>query len=297
MATNDDLDDFFKKKDRKGNKHKKPTGILTNNEELLKQLVIVTSATSAFKENMDFDEEDEDIGNNNQNRRQLNDESNGIINVYEDNHTIVNKNRPYSTSVNTKNKNSTKLTVQDNHNNINEQQTGIGQQDEWEEFENSNPKYDQLRLKFVRGTNDHNNGDEDEDDDYYGDGHNTNNHGLNTDENINNTGGDNDEQSSRNNNRRREQQKDKPVWKLDQVKQTEPIPINETVDSKVDKVVELPSKPATTTTSGAYRPPQLRNNSSVTIVSGFNQRPSKKEQPNLASTEEFPSLGAAVNKK
>jgi len=38
MATNDGLDDFFKKKDRKGNKHKKQAGILTNNEELLKQL-------------------------------------------------------------------------------------------------------------------------------------------------------------------------------------------------------------------------------------------------------------------
>ncbi len=39
MATNNDgLDDFFKKKDRKGNKHKKQTGLLTNNEELLKQL-------------------------------------------------------------------------------------------------------------------------------------------------------------------------------------------------------------------------------------------------------------------
>ena len=34
----DNLDDFFKKKDRKGNKHKKQSGILTNNEELLKQL-------------------------------------------------------------------------------------------------------------------------------------------------------------------------------------------------------------------------------------------------------------------
>jgi hypothetical protein len=38
MAANDDLDDFFKKKDRKGNKHKKHPGLLTNNEELLKQL-------------------------------------------------------------------------------------------------------------------------------------------------------------------------------------------------------------------------------------------------------------------
>ena len=38
MTTNDDLDDFFKKKDRKTNKHKKQTGLLSNNEELLKQL-------------------------------------------------------------------------------------------------------------------------------------------------------------------------------------------------------------------------------------------------------------------
>lgn len=38
MATNDSLDDFFKKKDRKVNKQKKQPGILTNNEELLKQL-------------------------------------------------------------------------------------------------------------------------------------------------------------------------------------------------------------------------------------------------------------------
>jgi hypothetical protein len=38
MAANDDLDDFFKKIDRKGNKHKKQTTLLTNNEELHKQL-------------------------------------------------------------------------------------------------------------------------------------------------------------------------------------------------------------------------------------------------------------------
>ncbi|CAF5004245.1 unnamed protein product, partial [Rotaria socialis] len=73
------------------------------------------------------------------------------------NHTAVNKTQTNSTSIN-KTKNSTKLTVQDNHNNINEQQQqqqpASGQQDEWEEFENSNPKYDKLRLKFSRGTND-----------------------------------------------------------------------------------------------------------------------------------------------
>ena len=38
MATNDDLDDFFKKKDRKGHKSKKQSSLLTNPQELLKQL-------------------------------------------------------------------------------------------------------------------------------------------------------------------------------------------------------------------------------------------------------------------
>lgn len=37
-GANDDLDNFFKKKDRKGNKIKKQPALLTNNEELLKQL-------------------------------------------------------------------------------------------------------------------------------------------------------------------------------------------------------------------------------------------------------------------
>ncbi|CAF3218770.1 unnamed protein product [Rotaria socialis] len=295
MATNDDLDDFFKKKDRKGNKHKKPAGLLTNNEELLKQLVIVTSATSAFKENMDFDDdEEEEASVNNQNRRPIVEESNGII--HDGNHTAVNKTQTNSTSIN-KTKNSTKLTVQDNHNNINEQQQqpASGQQDEWEEFENSNPKYDKLRLKFSRGTNDQIHSDEDKDDDYYDDdGHNTNNHALNTNDNTNNIGDDNDEQAARNN-RRREQLKDKPVWKLDQVKQAEPIQTIEVNNSTADKVAELP--PSTSATPNVYRPPQLRGNASVTVVSGVNQRPSKKEKPNLASNEDFPTLGAAVNKK
>lgn len=242
---------------------------------------------------MDFEEEEEEELMNNQNRRQVIEESNGIMNVCEDSH---NKNRPHGTS-NNKAKNATKLTVQDNHNNINEEQTGNGQQDEWEEFENSNPKYDQLRLKFLRGTNDQiGSGDDedDHDDDDYDDGHNTNNHGLNSNDHTNNIGGDNDEQSSRNN-RRREQQKDKPVWKLDQVKQTEPTENIETENALKDKVVEV--QPPKSATSDVYRPPQLRGNSSVTIVSGVNPRMSKKEKPNIASTEDFPSLGAALNRK
>jgi len=240
---------------------------------------------------MDLDEDDDEvIPVNNHHRHQIIDESNGITNYNEDNHAIINKTQPYSTTNNNnKTKTTTKLFVQDNNNNLNEQQTGVGQQDEWEEFEDPNSKYDRLRLKFSRATNDE---DENYDDD---DDHNDeNNHHTNLDENPNNIDGGDDEQTSRNN-RRREQQKDKPAWKLDQVKQTESILTNESNDLPTEKVEEPPSsKPAT---SGVYRPPQLRGNSSVTIVSGVNQRVSKKEKPNLASTEEFPTLGAAVNKK
>jgi len=192
--------------------------------------------------------------------------------------------------------------VHNNNNNLNEQQTGVSgqqqpQQDEWEEFVGSDPKYEQLRLKFSRSGNEHNNNNSDEydeDDEFYDGGNNPNNHNINTDENI---AGNDDEQSSRNN-RRREQLKDKPVWKIEQVKQIEPISTNETVvDSETKKVEDSSSSTTKPATSGAYRPPQLRVNSTVTIVSGVNQRTSKKEKPNLASTEEFPTLGAAVNKK
>jgi hypothetical protein len=235
--------------------------------------VIVTSATSAFKENMDLDEEDdEEIAVNNHNRHQVIEEPNGTTGHHDDGHGILNKNLPNSSLVNTKTKTTTKLSVQDN-NNSNDQQTGVVQQDEWEEFEDSNSKYDQLRLKFARPANDE---DENYDDDNYYD---ENNHHTNLDDNSNNI----------------EQQKDKHVWKLDQVKQIES---NDLPTEKVEESLPPPSssssKPAT---SGAYRPPQLRGNSSVTIVSGINQRISKKEKPNLASTEEFPTLGAAVNKK
>jgi hypothetical protein len=220
---------------------------------------------------MDFDEEDEETYN----RQHLNDEVNGINNKnHDDNHEVINKSQPYSTTVNNKTKTSTKLSVQDN-NQSNEQQTGVEQQDEWEEFEGVNSKYEQLRLKFTRGANDQNNGDEDEDnDDYYEDG---NNHNTNNDDNTNNTN------------------KDKHVWKMDQVKQTESIPINESNDAPIKETEEAPP---TATKSSVYRPPHSRgNNSSITIVSGTHQRTSKKEKPNLASTEDFPTLGAAVNKK
>jgi len=214
---------------------------------------------------MDFDEEDEvEVPVNNHYRHQLIDESNGITGKIDDNHGLINKSK-------------TKISVQDNNNNLNDQQPPG---DEWEEFVESNSKYDQLRIKFAHDENN---------DDYYDD---ENNHNTNFGENINNIDGEDDGEQSSRNNRRREQQKDKPVWNLDQVKQTS---TNDLPTEKVDEPQPPPpSKPAT---SGVYKPPQLRGNSSVTVVSGINQRVSKKEKPNLASAEDFPMLGAAVNKK
>lgn len=255
MANADPLDDFFKKIDRKGNKHKKQATLLTNNEELHKQLVIVTSATTAFKENMDLDEEDEEYGN------QLIEPSNEIIHPIDNNQGIA--------AANNKSKTTNKLSVQDNNNNnYGDQQMAA---DEWEDFQQSNAQYEKLRLKFANAANGGEN-----DDEIYSDDENYLNH----------------DQIDGNENRRREQQ-DKPVWKLEQIQQTS------TNEQSTEKSVEPttvtePVKPATT---GAYRPPQLRSNSAVTIVSGTSQRISKKEKPNLASTEEFPTLGAGLQKK
>ena len=147
------------------------------------------------------------------------------------------------------------------------------QQDDWEEFEDVNSKYEQLRAKFAAGAN----GNDDDDDDYY-DEENT----ANNNDNNNDTTGD------------REQQKDKPVWKINRAEQEEQPPPSEPV-AEPPKVEEPKPAPAST---GAYRPPQMRGGSSVTVVSGATpQRVSKKKEPNLASTDEFPTLGATVNRK
>ena len=235
---------------------------------------------------MDFDEDnDEEVAVN---RHQIVDETNGLTNKIEDGHAVLNKSQPYSSTTRNKSKTTSKLSVQDNNNTLNEQQPG----DEWEEFEDSKSRYEQLRLKFARGTNE----DEENEEDY---SDNENTHQRNFDENTNNLDGGDDEQSSRAN-RRREQQKDKPAWKLDQVQQQQQpaTATNETNDLPGEKVEEPPSSTwAKVTTNGAYQPPHLRNKSSVAVVTGPVQRVSKKEKPNLASTEDFPTLGAAINKK
>lgn len=249
--------------------------------------MIVTSATSAFKENIDLDEEDdEELAGHAPNRPQFAEEVNGVS----ENNEALHKAPAHSSTATTKSKSAGKLSVQDSNNNQNEQQTGAVQQDEWEEFEDANSKYQQLRLKFGRGGgNEQNNGDDDDDDEYYDGGHYNDG---NTDENL---VGDDGEQSSRANRRREQQQKEKPAWKLDQVQPVDAQTGEDVTDSPAEKADE-PAKP-TVSSSSAYRPPALRNNSSVTVVSGLNQRSSKKEKPNLASKEEFPTLGAAVNKK
>ncbi len=181
-----------------------------------------------------------------------------------------------------------KTKIPDDNKHLNGQPTNIPeesgqQQDEWEEYFDPNSKYEQLRSKFTRG----NNADDDNDDEYYDDENNPNNNDDNNERNID-----------------REQQKDKPVWKIDQVKQQTEATVP-SVEEKIEEPTPIPTpapptKPATS--SGVYRPPQLRTGgggggASVTIVSGISQRPTKKEKPNLASTDEFPTLGSTVNKK
>ncbi|CAF1180407.1 unnamed protein product [Rotaria sp. Silwood1] len=264
MATNDDLDDFFKKKDRKG-KHKKQAGLLTNNQELLKQLEIVTSATSAFKENMDFDDDDEP---------QINDESILGTGVTEEARKHPIKHNKIKNPDNNKsiNEPDTIISNEGQQPPQQQQQQSQQQQDEWEDFEGSNSKYEQLRLKFSRINNDN-----DYDDEFYDDENNPNNN-----DNNNDMSGD------------RQQQKDKPVWKIDQMKQEKEINIPVVEEKTAEQ--PPPPKPSTTST-GAYRPPALRGGSTVTVVSGVSQRPTKKKEPNLASTDEFPTLGSTVNKK
>ena len=236
---------------------------------------------------MDLDEEDDDEMV--VQRQPHIDDANGLTQTIEDVHpTKVNS----STS---KTKSTNKLSVQDNNNHSNDQQQQQQQPgDEWEEFEDLKSNYEQIRLKFQRPTND----DNENDDDDYSDDENT--HRNTTDENYNHLDAVDGEQSSRTNRRReQQQQKDKTVWKLDQVKDTSnnELPA-EKIEEQQPAATTAPVKPATT---GAYRPPQLRGNSSVSVVSvagmGPHQRSSKKEKPNLASTEEFPTLGAAVHKK
>lgn len=247
MADTNDLDDFFKKKDRKG-KVKKTSGILANNKDLLKQLEIVTSATSAFKENPILDEEDDE----------------NVILADDTPAPVIPPIAPVlSSKVASKTDSIPLILAKD------------VQQEEWEEFETTSSKIEELRAKFSRA----NDQDEFDDDDDELAEHDENNTNANE----------------------REQQKDKPVWKLDQVKANE----NSTNINPIEETIPRPVSPVksttTTTTSGSYRPPHLRGNASgaaVTIVSGISTSgTSKKKQPNIASTEEFPTLGAAVNKK
>lgn len=225
---------------------------------------------------MDLDEEDDEemIVH----RHQPIDNANGVIHPIEDVHPI----KVNSSSSTSKSKSTNKLSVQDNNHHSNDQQQPG---DEWEEFEDLKSNYEQIRLKFQRPKND---GDENNDDDYSDD---ENTHRNHADENYNHFDEiDGDSTSNK---------KDKSVWKLDQVKETTNNDLSEEkIDEQPTAPAPAPVKPATT---GAYRPPQLRGNSSVTVVSavgtGSHQRSSKKEKPNLASTEEFPTLGAVVHKK
>lgn len=158
--------------------------------------------------------------------------------------------------------------VLDRPNNVN--------QDDWEEFEDPNSKYEELRAKFSRANQNDNDDDEDE--------YDHQDDPMANDENQLNAVD-------------REQRKDKPAWKLDQVKANE---VTNTPAAPVEEPAEAPRAPSPVkppASTGAYRPPQLRSGPASVIVSGPPVRVSKKKQPNLASTEDFPTLGSAVNKK
>lgn len=266
MATNNDLDDFFKKKDRKGHKHKKQTGLLTNNEELLKQLVIVTSATTIFKENPDFDEDEDEY--------QINNGAiigSGLVVDEQQFKQPIHHKSKISDEINSKNTNGQSL-------NLEISSTNTQQQDEWEEFIDDNSKYEQIRSKLARKTNNYNDNDE-----YYDD----------HDDNDDNTNANGNEINSTS-----DLSKDKPVWKTSEIKQSNEPQVEDKVDepTPVSKPTPAPAPPSSTS---AYRPPQLRGSTtgSVTVISGINQRTNKKKEPNLASTDEFPTLGATVSKK
>lgn len=225
-------------------------------------LVSVTSATLAFKERLDFDDEDDE--------QQTHDEPVVVPGYIEETH----KN---PTHHKTKIPDDTKTTNNGQQLNLSEQGGQQQQQDEWEDYTDSNSKYEQLRLKFARANNDNDN-----DDEFYDDENNPNNNDDNDERNID-----------------REQPKDKPVWNINQVKQQTETNVEDKTEEPTPVAQPPPSKPVAST--GAYRPPQLRGSgggaASVTVVSGVSQRPTKKEKPNLASTDEFPTLGSTVNKK
>ncbi|CAF0967431.1 unnamed protein product [Adineta ricciae] len=258
MASDNDLDNFFKKKDRKTNKHKKQAGLLTNNEELFKQLVIVTEATTLFKETMDLDDDTLD--------QQVLNEDITVGTGYTEDAPKHHKTKLPDTNKHSYEQKSTAVSKTTDGQQHQQQQ----QQDEWEEFEASKSKIEELRLK-INGGRDADESDKD-DDDYDEDNPNNN---------------DNDAAANR------EKQKDRPVWRINDTKveerqQQHPEPV---VEQKVEE--PKPAQPST----GAYRPPQLRGGSSVTVVGGVNSRVTKKKEPNLASADEFPTLKSTANKK
>ena len=233
---------------------------------------------------MNFDDDDdEEATMNNYHRPQFTADSSGAAVAHEDAHAVAHKQ---------KSKNSSHLPVQENQTK-NEQSTGAGQQDEWEEFEDSASKYDQLRRKL--GSTNPDRDDLDSNDEDYDDGiPRSNNHATVPGEETHNLDGDEDQSAQVN--RRREQTKEKPAWNIDQAQRTEAS----ATDQPIAKVEEKPApvvetKPAPSTS--AYRPPQLRAGAAVTVVTSVPQRKTKKEKPNIASTDDFPTLRAANNKK
>lgn len=217
----------------------------------------MTSATIAFKENFDFDDDDEK-----ESRR---------TNIDENLREPVDENQfhPNSKVKNFSNQKQNPVTQIDF---FSGEKTSTNQQDDWEDFIDGRHRSDQIRLKLNRNFVDEDQSQDDDDDEQFNNGHN---------ERLNNENHQNI-------------QKDKPVWKFHQIQTTNEEKTNETPAIVVQDEIPM-AKP-----TGVYQPPQKRSyagqTSAVTIVSGIHQRTTKKDKPNLASTEDFPTLGKTMKK-
>lgn len=258
MTTNNDLDSFFRKKDRKEQKHKKQTGLLTNNEELLKQLKNVTSAQ---REYADFEEDFDEVQSNS-------------INVQP---AVVYSSEVIENSDVKSNSTKTKANNKFLSNEKEEIKTNNQQQEEWEDYEESIDKLEELRLKLTGNHGERSN--DDDDDDFFEEQY------ENSRENrFESEKGENIDRS-----------KEKTAWKLEEIKFVQ----NETKISAEENLEKISAKVEPTKTNnstGVYRPPHARNSGSVTIIAGSSQRKTNKEKPNIASTEEFPTLAGAIKK-
>lgn len=156
------------------------------------------------------------------------------------------------------------------------------QQEDWEDYEEPMNKLEELRLKLT-GNHGDRSADDDEDEFFENQFENTRENPFN---------GENNEKFIR--------PKEKSVWKVEQVAGAIKTDVVDTSENNehVHRLSNQTIEEQESMNSGVYRAPHLRSTkTSLTIISGHNQKKTKKDKPNFASTEEFPTLGAGHSKK